>query len=127
MGMVRVLACCLAAASMAIAFNTRATSPYMEYKDHIKASQSLTALKDNLFGDNVSLYNGATEFTATDIDIPGNNALPVQLTRRLSIEIVPSGPAGDVDSRLLGAGNWDIDVPYISGTYISTGQWPTNR
>lgn len=122
MGMVRVVASCLAAASLVMAFDVRATQPYEEYSKHIESAQNLTALDDNLMGDNVSLYNGATEFTATDISIPGNNALPVQLRRRFSIEL----KTGLGASNYGGIGNWDIDVPYINGTW-SQGAWPSTR
>ena len=106
----------------------RAAQPYQEYRKHIESAQTLTALTDGLMGDSVSLFNGATEFAATDINLPGNNALPVQLRRRFSIEITPSGAPGSAagDPAYRGAGNWDIEVPYISTTFGS-GAWPNAR
>ena len=106
----------------------RAAQPYQEYRKHIESAQTLTALTDGLMGDSVSLFNGATEFAATDIDLPGNNALPVQLRRRFSIEITPSGAPGSAagDPAYRGAGNWDIEVPYISTTF-GQGAWPNAR
>ena len=87
MGLVRTLACCLMAASMTAAFDVQAKQPYEENSKSIEGAQNQTALDDGLMGDSVSLYNGATEFTATDIDIPGNNSLPTQLRRRFSVEL----------------------------------------
>lgn len=78
-------------------------------------------------GDSVSLYNGATGFSATDISLPGNNALPVQLSRRFSVELHPTGVNGEADASLYGAGNWDVDVPYITATYVSGAGWAANR
>lgn len=63
--------------------------PYLEYRKRVEAAQSISPLDNGVFGDQVSLYNGATEFSVTDIDIPGNSALPVQLGRRLSVELQP--------------------------------------
>ena len=107
---------------------SQAAQPYQEYRKHIESAQNITALTDDLMGDSVSLYNGATEFTATDIDLPGNNALPVQLKRRFSIEIIPGGSHGSSagDPNLRGIGNWDIEVPYISGVY-GPQAWETTR
>lgn len=121
---ITVLAGCVLAT---VATHARAVEPYQEYHKHIETAQSLTALTDELMGDSVSLYNGATEFTATDIDLPGNNALPVRLARRFSMVIHPAGPPPQThDPDLGGIGNWHVDVPYITGTYPSPG-WENAR
>lgn len=91
--------------------------PYHEYKDRIKKAEEINVLNDGLMGDSVSLYNGSTEFAVTDIDISGNDALPVQLRRRLKIE-----SRRDVQN-LGGFGIWDIDVPYIHGTFDGAYKW----
>lgn len=57
--------------------------PEQEYAKKIKASERLEPLTSTLFGDSVSLYNGAIAFTQVDIDLPGNNALPVRLVRTM--------------------------------------------
>jgi YD repeat-containing protein len=101
-----------------------AIEPHNEYRKRVEASQNLSTLKDDLFGENVSLYNGQTSFEATDIDLPGNNALPVQLRRRLTIEL----RATDNFSALAGASNWDIEVPYMSGTFATNASdWSSTR
>jgi len=111
-----------------VCHEVRAAQPYQEYRKHIESAQTLTALTDGLMGDSVSLFNGATEFAITDIALPGNNGLPVQLRRRFSIEITPSGAPGSAagDPAYRGAGNWDIEVPYISTTF-GQGAWPDAR
>ncbi|WP_129136899.1 RHS repeat protein [Luteimonas sp. YGD11-2] len=102
-----------------------AIEPQHEYRKRVESSQSITALTDQLMGDQVSLYNGATEFTVDDIDLAGNNSLPVRLTRRFRIELHPVGQGGSWNANLRGAGDWDIDVPYIAGTF--NGTWAADR
>jgi YD repeat-containing protein len=99
-----------------------AVEPYQEYRKRIESAQTITALGDDLLGDSISLYNGATEFTATDIDIPGNNALPVRLARRFVMKIEPAGLTAYTPD-LGGAANWDVEVPYISGMFSGQYGW----
>ncbi|MGH8052171.1 MAG: hypothetical protein ACREPB_16030, partial [Arenimonas sp.] len=92
------------------------TQPFEEYSKRIKSAQNVAPLSSNLFGESISLYNGATEFAVTDIDLPGNNALPVRLGRRYKVQATPS------DAQSFGGfGSWDIDVPFIHGTFL--GAW----
>lgn len=91
--------------------------PPVEYEKRIRATEMVTALSSDLFGDSVSLYNGSTEFAATDIDIPGNSAPPVRLSRRFKVE------AKKEVVNLGGFGAWDIDVPYVYGTFPASTQW----
>jgi hypothetical protein len=70
-------------------------APYEEYSKHLRAAEEVTPLTSTLFGDQTSLYNGATEFDVTDIDLPGNSHLPVQAE--------PAGLA--IDDRRLDPGN----------------------
>lgn len=92
--------------------------PYQEYSKVVKAAEMPGALDTGLFGETVSLYNGASEFSAVDIDLPGNNRLPVRLGRRLKIE-----PRGDNTESIGGFGVWDIDVPYLYGVFDATYKW----
>lgn len=100
---------------------------YVEYDKRLRASEQLSALGSELFGDEVSLYTGQTSFRQVDIDIPGNNALPVQLSRRYTISTLvgdqffdqrggPGNPYG-------GMANWDIEVPYVYGIFDSNFRW----
>lgn len=95
-----------------------AIEPYVEYRKRIEAAQNISPLEHGLFGEQVSLYNGSTTFSVTDIDLPGNNALPVRLARRLSVELQPQNLIHSYDALLRGVGNWDVDVPYMAGTYL---------
>ncbi|MDI9273147.1 RHS repeat protein [Stenotrophomonas sp. PFBMAA-4] len=98
--------------------------PYLEYQKRVKAAESLSALDTGLFGEGVSLYDGSTQFRVVEIDLPGNSELPVQLSRRLNVQLQPQGTIRDHDARLLGLGNWDIDVPYVTATYASSSGLP---
>jgi|GEM_PF-6149704 len=40
--------------------------PPVEYEKRIRATEMVTALSSDLFGDSVSLYNGSTEFSTTN-------------------------------------------------------------
>lgn len=116
----------LASVLLAAAFNLPSASlgqapapmtPQEDYAKRLRAAELVSPLTSDLFGDSVSLFNGATEFAVVDIDIPGNGGLPVQLRRRFK-----------VDSRkelsfLGGFGIWDIDVPYLYGVFDLTFKW----
>ncbi len=118
--LVGVYACMYALSALAV-------EPYQEYRKRIEAAQNMTALKDDLFGESVSLYNGKTDFRVTDVDLPGNNSLPVQLQRRFSVELHLSG-GSSFNSNLEGVGGWEVDVPYISGMFSGAGSsWATTR
>lgn len=111
------LALCLIVATQAKAVSP--LEPYVEHEKRLRTSEMVSPLTSELFGDSVSLYNGSTEFSVTDIDLPGNNALPVQLRRRFKVgsfkEVEPLG----------GFGAWEVDVPYIYGTFDGIYKWDT--
>lgn len=110
----------------AVAGSTSAIEPYQDYRKHVESAQNLTVLKGDLFGESVNLYTGKTEFVATDINLPGNNALPVQLRRRFSAELDLVGTSS-FNANIDGVGGWEVDVPYISGTFPSLASWPNTR
>jgi RHS repeat-associated protein len=99
----------------------------VEYRKRIEPSQQIAPLEMGFAGEQVSRYNGATTFSVTDISIPGNSALPVQLVRRLDVALQPQDEIQPYDTRLLGAGNWDVDVPYIAATYPDSTGWTAQR
>lgn len=95
-------------------------APYVEHEKRLRSAQEVAPLKSELFGDNISLYNGSVEFAVTDIDLPGNNALSVQLRRRFKVESMKEvEPLG-------GFGVWDLDVPYMYGTFDALYKWNTS-
>lgn len=100
---------------------------YIEYDKRLRAAEQLSALGSELFGDQVSLYTGQTVFRHVDIDIPGNNALPVQLSRRYTISPLVANQTADLrggpGNPYGGLANWDIEVPYIYGTFDAFYKW----
>lgn len=100
---------------------------YVEYDKRVRASEQLSALGSDFFGDQVSLYTGQTSFRHVDIDIPGNNELPVQLSRRYTVTALTDGqrddPRGGPGNPYGGLANWDIEVPHIYGTFDDTFKW----
>lgn len=88
-----------------------------EYASKVQGARTITPLSDQMFGDVTSGATGSTSFENIDIDLPGNNALPVRLGRRIDIK------ERFVPEELGGLGNWDIDVPYIEGTFTEQAGW----
>lgn len=93
--------------------------PWEEYDKQIQARGAITAHGPQLFGDEVELSSGALSFSVTDISVPGNNGIPVALTRTLSII--------DRDQRLydMPMGDWDLDIPRLEGVFALS--WQDNR
>lgn len=85
----------------------------------------ITAETTGLMGEQIDLSSGAVSFVQTDIDLPGNSAIPVRIARSWG------GP-----DRWFGANrfyaNWNLDLAYISTTMASandvyfTGSWAKN-
>lgn len=94
--------------------------PWQEYDKLIKAKGAITAHGPTLFGDEVSLYNGALSFSATDVSVPGNGSLPVAITRTYAVtsrsyEKIEDQPFAD----------WELDTPRVSGVFAPN--WPDKR
>ncbi|WP_164885180.1 RHS repeat domain-containing protein [Rubrivivax rivuli] len=83
---------------------------YSEQHRKVRGSSNVDALGPNLFGDQVSLYSGRIEFVQQDLDIPGNNTLPVGIARRLT-----SGR--DLINNAGMFGDWDLEIPRLQGIF----------
>ncbi|HET7797145.1 MAG TPA: hypothetical protein VFK72_04635, partial [Nevskia sp.] len=82
-----------------------------EWGNRIKMAEAIGPLGTNLFGDSINYYNGQTTFSATDIDLKGNNGLAVRLARtHVTSEQDGIAAAIQIDG-------WDLDLPYLSGVY----------
>ena len=81
----------------------------------VRGSQNITALDAGALGDRVNPYTGALEFVQADVDLPGSSLLEVALVRkRIAVrDPVISGQFGD----------WDLEVPYIGGTFSGAKGW----
>lgn len=90
-----------------------------EYAKRIKATELVSPLGDDVFGDQVNLFNGTVSFSATDISLPGNSALAVELVRTYDTQDVSSGRP---------LGQWDLDLPRLSGVHPANQPWaPAQR
>ncbi len=82
-----------------------------EFGNRVEASAKVSPLGPDLFGDQVSLSNGALSFSATDVSLPGNNGLQVAFTRTFTVsnrkEYKSDSPLAD----------WNIEAPHISGIF----------
>ena len=102
--------------------NAQSTVDYRtELASRIKTASSPTALGSDLFGDSVDWYTGAVNFRVVDVDIPGNNALPVRVARTATTRPNP------VSTWPKNMGTWELELPYISAIYPVSLSWPTNR
>lgn len=95
--------------------------PYQEYDKKLRSAELVGPLTSDLFGDSVNAFDRAAHFRQTDISLPGSNALPVALARRFNIRPIPH--LGQDPEIYGGAGDWNIDVPYISGVFDADYGW----
>lgn len=93
------------------------------YEDRIKGARTIAALGADLFGEEINLKDGTASFSATDIVVPTNSGLRVQLGRRLGINARDWDENRDstVDGELFG--NWKLDTPYINAVFDETTGW----
>jgi RHS repeat-associated protein len=88
-----------------------------EYANRIKTRETIAALGPDMFGEQVNLFDGTASFSATDIDIPGNNGLLVSVTRRLSI--------GSTNNTAIEGlfGDWELSIPHLSNVSVTSSGW----
>jgi RHS repeat-associated protein len=91
------------------------TPVYEEQYKLMRAPNAVVKVGADLFGDTINLYNGKLDFTQTDVSLPGNNALPVAVGRRIS--------TGDHAKEGRAFGLWELDIPHIYGTVPSSTGW----
>jgi len=109
----RMLVAAMLAATLHTAWAQGGPPPGEQGSDYarlVKPKTEIAVLGNDLFGDQTNLYTGETTFIQVDIDIPGNNTLPVRLARR-SVEGYPKGVLG----------GWDFDLPHLYGVF--SGGW----
>ncbi len=87
-----------------------------EFSKLVTATSQVKGLNTGLAGDEVNLYSGSLGFTQTDISVPGNSALPVEVTRRLS-----TGQGSDGFHGFFG--DWDLSIPSIHGVFPLGSKW----
>ncbi|WP_337053403.1 RHS repeat domain-containing protein [Pseudoxanthomonas sp. USHLN014] len=87
-----------------------------EFNKLVTATSQVKGLNTGLAGDEVNLYSGSLGLTQTDISVPGNNALAVEVTRRLSAGQGTDGFHGFF-------GDWDLSIPSIHGVFPLGSDW----
>ncbi|MCC7096202.1 MAG: hypothetical protein IT472_03360 [Thermomonas sp.] len=88
-----------------------------EYSKTIAHRSELGALTNGFAGENIDLSSGRLVINQTDVDLPGNNALPVRVSRRF--EAANSYSGGHF-------GRWSLDIPSVHGVFFGTqigGGW----
>ena len=89
-----------------------------EFSVRLQRSQTVPVQGPDLLGDQINLSNGALSFEATDVELPGNDALPVRVTRKFTIgeRLRPQGMMADWEIQLPNVkaqvpGNWEVGKP----------------
>jgi hypothetical protein len=70
-------------------------------------------------GEELDLQTGHLTLTATDILVPGNNSIPVELRRTMDNGIV------GIKQEVAPLGSWTLDLPRISVTHAQNIGWAT--
>ena len=76
---------------------------WVQFSKRIEGSQKVSPLQMDAFGEAIRLSNGALSFSNTDVSLPGNNALPVAVSR--SYEVQSRKVAGEFMF-----GDWDVEL-----------------
>lgn len=83
------------------------TVTYFEQGLLIRSGEVVEALGPNLMGDSVNEYSGGLEFTQTDVSLPGNNALAVQVGRHKAVGTIQAYAGTGLFA------DWDLDIPHL--------------
>ncbi|MEN5117155.1 RHS repeat protein [Luteimonas sp. TWI662] len=116
--------CCLSVMALLLAgaaYGQSPMQPYQEYDKRIRATQMVAPLSSDMFGERINLFDRSTSFEHVDISIEGNSGLPVELRR--SLEVRPQPQGSEKPEQYGGIGNWDVAVPYITGTFDANFGW----
>ncbi|HEY6984704.1 MAG TPA: hypothetical protein VH375_01370, partial [Rhodanobacteraceae bacterium] len=100
------------------AANGAAQTLPQEYGNLIRSDANVGSLDAGLSGDRIDYFTGHVDFSATDVALPGNFALPVAVGRRYAVQV---NPAGVIPERAFG--DWDIEVPHIEGRVATSVGW----
>lgn len=100
------------------------------YDENLRGARSIAALDETLFGDKISLQDGRVFFEQNDVVLATNSELEVLLSRK-----TPAGSRGrdqafssqglDREFAVFGIG-WELNVPYMMGTYDMQDGWNVN-
>ncbi len=85
---------------------------YFNVLERNKVTTDVEFLDTDLMGDTVDPYSGSLSLRVTDIALPGNSTIPVQLSRAISSSGQFGGPLAD----------WTLDIPRLEGRYGIRGR-----
>lgn len=74
-------------------------------------TKELSANNASALGDSYDPVSGAISFSVTDVSLPGNSSLKVELRRKAT-------NTSNYESGLGDMGGWSLDIPFIRGHYI---------
>ena len=86
-----------------------------KYDKLINQHSNIAAFGAEGFGDKIDLNSGGLEIVQTDVDLPGNNALPVRIARRFATG--DRFAAGQF-------GLWNLDIPYVHRVFGNHVNYP---
>ena len=91
--------------------------PKVEWQKQLEVGGHLGALDMSLMGDTIDLHTGTLSFTHTDISLPGNFALPVELKRRRT--------QGQLNHATVdaGFGDWALVTPRVEAIVGPNSEW----
>ncbi|WP_165967334.1 RHS repeat protein [Luteimonas aestuarii] len=117
---------------MSIPVGTAEATEPISYGEQVigpqKHAVNIKALGPDLFGEEISSYTGGISFSQTDLSLPGNSSLPVSVMRRLVVDGNKS-PSTNTDLSIwrgYAFGEWELDLPYLTGTYSEVDGWVVN-
>lgn len=135
-GIVSVLVgLCLTCISGSVLAQTPNYAMHERGQERVNEARNVAPLNvDQMFGAQLSMYNGGVGFNVVDVEIPGDSALPVEFRRKLDIvdRRETTGTLGWFD-HFGGNADWDLDIPHLSGTFAASTGWqvagssPNNR
>ncbi len=99
---------------LALAAKSQTQLGPLEEVEKISVQQRLSMLTTNDLGESYDPSSGVISFAYSDISLPGNSALKVELRRKLT-------NTNDHFAGLGELGNWSLDIPYIRGVYLDNG------
>ena len=110
----RIAATVVAAAALFTSLHAAAQTIPEESANYLTVDRTLSPLGADVFGEQVDLYMGGLSFSHTDVDVPGNSALPVQVVRTLVVGQASSARA---------FAHWELDLPHLYGVYAQSTGW----
>lgn len=83
------------------------------YNELNNVETDIPTLTTELLGDKIDEETGTLRFSQTDVSIPGNFAIDVEITRTMSTP-------NNWYNASLEAGNWSLDIPHIRSNYVKS-------